>query len=353
MFRYLSRALLLAVVGGLGAACVSPKVPGVKVDAVQADIVFGVEQPAVGEVPPPTAVEVPDARQGGVAPDLRVPFRNRIPDRFSNVQYDVAPSDADCPTAPPTEAPDVVAPDNASAPPAEGLYTWKRSGNQTVVVQGTSYDSPISGFEHRLVRALDKISDTRWTFEVVQPDLSGATLVTTYAVNTDPTEVEDPTTGGRGVTAPKVGQTTRAGEPLRGLTLERQEYYDGNGILVGEFDPVDPILLAPLPVLSGETWTSVGIDSRSGQTIRVDGVMARRESVDACGSRLDAWLSDMTVAYSGTSETTRELDLFVSTELGGLPIGERISETSGDGGSLDAFFSIGQRDPDPVPEDSR
>ncbi|MFZ6003523.1 MAG: hypothetical protein ACOYXM_06255 [Actinomycetota bacterium] len=350
MSRHRSRALLAVVLAAVVSACVSPGEPGVNVDTVQADIVFGVEQPPVGEVPPPTATGGPPSN-GGLAPELRVPFFNRVGSRFSNVQYTVPSSDADCPTASPTEAPDVVAPDNASEPPAAGLYVWQRSGEQTVVVEGASYKSTISGYENRLVRAVDKISETRWTFELVQPDLSGATLVTTYAVNTDPTEVENPTTGNRGVAAPYVGQTTRAGEPLRGLTLERQEYYDGNGILVGEFDPADPVLLAPLPVLSGETWTSVGVDPRSGQTIRVDGIMSRRESVDACGSRLDAWLSDMTVTYSGDSETVRQLDLYVSTELGGMPIGERISESSNDGGKLDAFFEIGQRDPDPAPEE--
>lgn len=346
-----STLLALVAVGGLSAACVSPGKPGVTVDAIQADIVFGVEKPLVGEVPPPTA-STGGSDLGSIVPDLRVPFRNRVSDRFSNIQYTVNSSDAACPTAPPTEAPDVVAPDNASSPPAEGLYLWQRSGTRNVVVQGASYTSPISGYESRLVRAVDKISATRWTFEVVQPDLSGATLVTTYAVNTDPTEVENPTTGNRGVAAPYVGQTTRVGEPLRGLTLERQDTYDGNGILIGTFDPADPVLLAPLPVLSGETWTSVGVDPRSGQTIRVDGIMSRRDSVDACGTRLDAWLSDMTVTYSGSQETVRELDLFVSTELGGMPIGERISEKSNDGGTIDAFFEIGQRDPDPVPEES-
>lgn len=325
----------------------SPKSAGLKVNAIQADIVFGVELPEVGEVPPPTAAGLPGE---SVVPDLRVPFRNRIPDRFANVGYTIVPSSQACPTAPPTEAPDVIAPDNASAPPAAGLYVWKRNGTQKVVVQGTTFDSPIVGLETRLVRSVDKISATRWTFEVAQPDLSGATLITQYAVNTDPVEVGNPATGGRGVAAPYVGTTTRAGEPLRGLTLERQQYYDGNGLLIGEFNPVDPVLLAPFPVLSGDTWNSVGVDPRTGQTIRVDGLISRREAVDACGSRLDSWLSDMTVTYSGTSQTVRNLDLFVSTELGGMPIGERYTESSADGSSIDAFFQIGQRDPSPVPE---
>ncbi len=339
---------LLAAIGALSTACVSPDEPGVRVNAVQADIVFGVELPAVGEVPPPTAAVGTFPGEGG-ASDLRVPVLDPAPDREGNIDYTVSAPAPTCPTAPPTEAPDVVAPTNASGPPAAGLYTWKRSGKLIAVVQGTSHDIAISGFESRLVRAVDKISDTRWTYEVAQPDLSGATLVTTYAVNTDPIEVGNPATGSRGIAAPYVGQTTRAGEPLRGLTLERQDYYDGNGVRIGTFDPIDPVLLAPLPVLSGETWTSVGVDPASGQTIRVEGIMARRASVDACGSRLDAWLADLTVTYSGAAETVRELDLYVSTELGGLPIGERISETSNDGSSLDAYFEIGQRDPDPPP----
>lgn len=338
---------LLVAFGALAAACVSPKDPGVRVDAVQADIVFGVDLPEVGEVPPPTAG---DSVSDG-PPDLNVPFRNDVPDRFENIDYTVRPSTDACPTAPPTEAPDVVAPANASAPPAAGLYTWRRTGDQVVVVDGTKYENKISGLETRLVRAVDRISETRWTFEVAQP-LAAATLVTTYAVNIDPIEAEDPQTGSRGVTVPYVGQNTRAGEPLRGLTLERQDYYDAKGIRIGAFDPVNPILLAPLPVLSGESWVSVGVDPLTGQTIRVEGIMSRRESVDACGQRLDAWLADLTVTYSGDSETVRHLELFVSTELGAMPIGERISEESADGSRLDVLYEIGQRDPDPAPEGS-
>lgn len=347
--RWCERILGLGALAIVTAACVSGKAPGVRVDAVQADIVFGVEKPPVGEVPPPTVAGI--AGDDG-SPDLRVPFRNQIPNRFSNVQYTVSPGTSACRDAPATAAPAVIAPANASAPPAAGLYTWRRSGKATVVANGSSYDQPISGLERRLVREVKKISDTRWTFDVAQPDLSGATLVTSYAVNTNPTEVGNPATGSRGVAAPYVGETTRAGEPLRGLTLHRQAYYDGNGTLIGDFSPADPVLLTPLPILSGDTWTSVGVDPRSGQTIRVDGIMARRESVDACGTRLDAWLADLTVAYSGASSTTRKLGLHVSTELGALPIGERISESSADGSKVEAFFQIGQRNPDPEPKAS-
>lgn len=347
--RWCRRILVLVALAVTSAACVSGKAPGVRVDAVQADIVFGVEKPAVGEVPPPTAAGL--AGDDG-SPDLRVPFRNQIPSRFSNVQYTVTAASSECRDAPATAAPAVIAPDNASAPPAAGLYTWRRSGKATVVVDGSPYETPITGLERRLVRKVTRISDTRWTFDVAQPDLSGATLVTSYAVNTDPIEVGNPVVGSRGVAAPYVGETTRAGEPLRGLTLHRQAYYDGNGTLVGDFSPADPVLLTPLPILSGDKWTSVGVDPRTGQTIRVDGIMARRESVDACGTRLDAWLADLTIAYSGASNTTRKLGLHVSTELGGLPIGERISESSADGTTIEAFFQIGQRDPEPEPKAS-
>ena len=41
--RWCDRVLLLGALAVAGAACVSGRAPGVKVDAVQADIVFGVD----------------------------------------------------------------------------------------------------------------------------------------------------------------------------------------------------------------------------------------------------------------------------------------------------------------------
>jgi hypothetical protein len=344
VFRHRSRrfALVIVAVASLAAACANSDPPGLTVDAVQADIVFGVETPEVGEVPPPTGVPGdagnPDAADGS----LRVPFRNTLPDRFSNVSFTVPPGEAaeECPSAPITETPDTAAPDNASAPPAGGLYRWQRSGTQKYTIDGTAYESAISGLETRLVRAVDASSDTRWTFEVVQPDLSGATLVTTYSVNTAAVQ--------RGAAAPYIGNTTRAGEPGRGLSLERMEFYDGNGVLVGEFDPPAPMLWFPLPVLSGDTFTSVGVDPKSGQSMRLQGQVARRESIDACGERLDAWLVDGSLSIAGAETVTRELHYYVATGMGAMIIGERIKETS-ELGTLDVFYEIGQRVPDPEP----
>jgi hypothetical protein len=343
VFRHRSRfAIGLVAVASLASACAKSDPPGLTVDAVQADIVFGVETPVVGQVPSPSATPAeagnPDAANGS----LRVPFRNTLPDRFSNVSFTVPAGKADeeCPTAPVTETPDVAAPDNASAPPAGGLYKWQRNGVQKFTVDGTDYQSAITGLETRLVRQVTKISDTRWSFEVVQPDLSGATLVTTYSVNTAAVQ--------RGAAAPYVGNTTRAGEPGRGLSLERLQYYDGNGVLVGEFDPSAPMLWFPLPVISGDTFTSVGVDPKSGQSMKLDGQIARRESIDACGERLDAWLVDATLTIGGDTSATRELHYYVATEMGSMIIGERIKETSSQG-TLDVFYEIGQSVPDPEP----
>ena len=54
--------------------------------------------------------------------------------------------------APQVSFPDVVAPGNASAPPPEGIWRWKRSGKQVLKLQGTTIEMPLAGFEARAVQ---------------------------------------------------------------------------------------------------------------------------------------------------------------------------------------------------------
>jgi hypothetical protein len=332
-----------------GTACVKPNDPGVRVDSVAADIVFGVEEPAVGAVPPPTA-DVYDPNSGVTDVGLNVPFRNKIPDRFKNVAFGVTPEEAAagaCPDAPVGSAPSEVAPENAKGLPGEGLYRFKVRGTQTFTVNGQDIKTPISAFEPRIIRAVEKPEDTRWTYEMVSPNGDGGVKVTSFDVNTKPTQ--------RQVNPPYVGENpVRAGEPNVGVTVTRIQYYDGNGNQQGEFNPATPLVYLPLPVLTGEGFNSVGVDPKSGQTIRITGEVKTRQSVDACGSLVDGWLVSLDITDSEGGPRTEEV--VISTGMGGLLTSDRIQQTIvGPTASqtIDLTYSLGQVTPSTVPDSNQ
>jgi hypothetical protein len=334
MSRRSSELAALAAVGVLAAACASAAPVRVGVEALQADIVFGVDlEPS----PPPAERPVaPRAASYGVAPGIAyaVPGGGR----FDDVSFLVpAGAPGECPEANIGASPALAAPLNATDPPAEGLYRWQRSGTTTSVVDGTRYTTELSGLEQRVVRDVEHQSATRWTYETVRPQ-GGFALVERYSVNTAPVErsVNNPT-----------ATPVRTGEPNRGLVLLAQELYDANGRLQSSFDPVGGILLLPLGVVPGDSWRSVAVDSRSLASVVFEGMVSKRQAVDACGTMLDGWLVQGTMTRSG-DEPVEQLELVVSPELGALIISQHVT-SEGPDGSVDALYEIGQRTPDPAP----
>ena len=122
---------VLAVVGAALAvtSCASAGHPGVRVDAIQANIVFGVEQAAPGEVAVPGAP--PGAGQSSPPPPLRVPSGHGIACELPGGAVQ-----SSCLQAPIGSAPSAPAAENASQPPAAGLYRYKVSGTETVSTNG-------------------------------------------------------------------------------------------------------------------------------------------------------------------------------------------------------------------------
>ncbi len=348
MSRRRSSPLLLITALALAAtACVSPDDPGVRVDAVQADIVFGVEEPEVGAVPPQTPDVYVDPNAAGDVPLLQVPFRNKIPDRFQNVAFGVTPEQAAagaCPDAPVGEAPDTIAPINAENRPAEGLYRYKVRGTSTFTVNGQDITTALSTYEPRIIRAVTETADKRWTYEVVSPNGDGGVIVTTFDVNAGAVQ--------KSAGTPYVGENPiRTSEPNSGVTLTRIQYFDGNGNQEGEFRPLTPLVYMPMPVLPGESFTSAGIDPKSGQTIRIGGETLTRKSVDACGELIDGWLVKLDITDSAGGNRIQEV--VISTDMGGLVISDRVQRTIVGATATqktDITYSIGQTTPTAVPD---
>jgi hypothetical protein len=199
----------------------------------------------------------------------------------------------------------------------------------------------VLGFESRQVRNIVRISPTEFTYETVQTDTTfGAStvIVTTWQVRTDPLRQDIDAVVTRG----------RVGEPERGLALKQVRRFTHDGKLIGSFSPVPAVLYLPLPVVESDTWTSVGTDPTTGQSLQHQGAMAGRARVDACGDVVDGWKIRSTETFSGEQTSTRDYEYIVATQLGGVLISEKINSTTPQG-TLDAVFSLGQLEPDPLP----
>lgn len=393
MFRHRSNRTAAALVGvALAAtACASTGEPGVEVQALQADVVFGVELPAAEDPVPSPSQLVPEEPEDRAFDDgsVTIPFRNRIPERFQDIPFRTpAPQVADCPTAPIGASPSEAAPEEVGTLPPEGMYSWKRDLSVSQTLEGVDIVTRKTGFENRIVRDVEVVGEgtdptgdggQQYTYQTVRPDGFGQVLVESFRVNTEPIErgansnvdtegvIQNAEDAARnnGVPAeiPDEAQEqvpnpnrVRVGEPNRGLILTEQQVYDGNGVAVGSFAPSPPALLLPLPVEVGDAWTSTSTDPGSGQTMRISGEVNERETVDACGTLLDGWRAELEVTIASADGTVqRTTELIVSTSLGAMIIGERSHEEGTDAAgrpvTIDAEYGIAQTEPDPVPED--
>jgi hypothetical protein len=366
-------------------ACVEPDAPGVGVQKLAADIVFGVKPPSP-DVPPPNLAPgtagpgdavtyVPPVSFTGPPSDIPAPRAPRTPNARLPRLTPLASPKSPCPPAALTAFPAQEAGLVVEGRPAEGLYRWKRKGTQTVAnLPGVKL--PIDGFEQRLVRNVVKVSDTEYTFETIQPELAGGiTTISTFKVKTDapsrsattPVAPPDPNHPTLPVTPP-VPPPTRppgtpelptppgtvtVGDPERGISLLKLQRVDAQGNS-SELTFSPAVLYLPLPVQPGEQFTAVGIDARTGSVLQHQARVLRRERVDACGDIVDGWAVESTQTFSGSTETSppRTYRYIIAPQLGGIIVSEEIHVTSPQG-QTDAVFTLGQLRPTPPPAEVR
>ncbi len=335
--------VLVALFGLVAAACGDQAEPTVRLQNVQADIVFG-------EIQPPNVAAPANQTTGplGQADDFaevdEFDFgdeddKAHLRGRFQPPPRPIEP----CPPAALTEFPDKEASLNVEGKPAVGLYRWVRSGEQTLTAAPT-LKIPISGFEKRLIRAVKAENNTTFTFETVQSEMgSGQIVVTRYRVKTAPTQQ-------------RVGPTdVRVGEPDRGIAIYEIERLDPKtGASVSTFTPNPPVLILPLPIVPGEAFEGVGFDATNGGSLRIQGSVRKRQQVDACGEVIDGWLVEGTRTSSGLSpgsSASQPYHYIVATQLGG-PIIQEYLESQDSQGSAKVTFRVGQIVPDPLPADT-
>jgi hypothetical protein len=325
--------VVLALAGLVTAACGEQAEPTVRLQNVQADIVFGEIEPPKPAAPANTTVGPADFSEDVAEVDEfefddKSDVLRRIPPR--------AAAPEPCPPAALTEFPDKEASLNVEGTPAVGLYRWVRSGEQTVAAAPT-LKLPIGGFEKRLVRGFKQESPTTFVFETVQNEFGGTQIVVTrYRVKKAPTQQ-------------RVGPTdVRVGEPDRGISIYEIERFDSKtGASVSTSSYTPPVLVLPLPIVPGESFEGVGIDPADGSTLRIQGSIRKRQQVDACGEVIDGWLVEGSRTFSGGAP--QPYNYIVATQLGGHIIQEYLESTSTTGTSK-VTFRTGQKVPDPLPE---
>lgn len=318
------------------AACVHQGPPPVGVRALQANLVFSAAPPP--PAPPaiaPVAPLTPSTGPTDISVDL-----GPINDQPVYKLRPALPPPAVCPTAAQNAFPAEEATANSRGTPAAGTYRWKRSGTyQLNLAPGATLST--TGFEGRLIRNVQSqaADGSQYTFETVQPDLRGDTVITgwqvkTAALSATPQELT--------VQAPNIG------DPERGLALKSQTVVGPDGKTKHQYTFTPAVLFVPLPVQPGESFQGVGVDPSSGETLTVDGAVDRHERIDACGEIVDGWQINTNETFSGSESQPATYNYLVATQLGTMIIGEHIDTTTADGHFV-LDYTVGQTTPDPLP----
>jgi len=99
------------------------------------------------------------------------------------------------------------------------------------------------------------------------------------------------------------------------------------------FLPDEPLRLLQLRAERGITWTDTGTDPGSQSTATVNGLIADKARVNACGQPVEAWKSVVTQrTVTPDQDVTATRTLFFATGYGGLLVGETVSFTGTAGG---------------------
>jgi hypothetical protein len=336
--RRLVPAALAAVVvlGG----CVQQKPAGIKMQSLQADIVFAVAEDKA--VPVPVA---PVGQQGGeeLPDELELPPFLEPTKRPRTLTTVPAKAKELCPAATTASVLEGEAPLDIPAPPIPGRYLER-------VVQKKVDGTSSTAFTQIAVTDVSKVNDStrpnpsdtthpipvkEFTFKVAQPsETAGQIKVTSYKV----------LTGGYGlsVAAPVAGvpnlsattgvpvenvplpQSYGGGVPDRGLTITKVEELDATtGNTIGDpFQPATPVQLLPMTTIvnPGENFQSAGTDPTTGATMAVQGAILDRQEVDVCGKLVEGFKVTTNLAYSGpgTSPVQTSYEYVVLTGYGAL-----------------------------------
>ncbi|HEX7165720.1 MAG TPA: hypothetical protein VF230_01945 [Acidimicrobiales bacterium] len=310
----------------LTAGCVKQDDPGLEMVALDADIVFGIEAaPAAVE---PVGFVAP--RPVEQRPALEPPAVEELPELTPRIPQPVLPPPPAgakflCPTAGLGEFP-ASAPVDVTTTPKIGTYLW-RPGPPTLV-ETSHFDVKPSDLFSRIVFNVSPVNETADPSDPTNPDAkirSFTYQMATYSGSSVTLDTYRVVSGGiyTSVGAINFGPSFYTGQPDRGVSLVSRDVIE-NGRVVASFSPSTPVLLLPLPAISGSTFQSVSYDPVYGTTYMIYGEVKQRARVDACGKEVDGWEVVAQTALRDPRDgptappRTANLRYFVATGAGGL-----------------------------------
>lgn len=351
-FRPIATGLLVSLAF---TACVQQEPPGVTVQAVSADIAFGmpVDDEIPTPVPPPTLLRLPPLTPSipaSTIPPSPPPLPTAVP----------LP---DCPVAGLNDFPEEPAATNVEPDrrPAEGSYTWYARG--TVRLAELAFEPlPFEQPYEVEVFGVEAVSDQQFSYWTRSEGRLGVTVERKWQIRTDgvsvgpadlPYEVPGVDPDGDGNPDVTTDDLPTVGEPDRGLSLVEVHYYDQDEREIGRgFVPTVPLLLLPLPARVGEEFSALTTDPVSQQQWGfTDAEVLPVERVDACGDVVEGYAVQGTLQFvdSEGSPTTTNPDgyrIVVIPQMGGLVALEHTSVGLEQAEGYTITDTIGQLEPD-------
>lgn len=331
MFRFrLDRGVLILVLAALTATgCVKQNDPGVAIDKVQARLVFGIKE----ETP-----IAPSAAQAALELPADDPFDNGLLDLdFEGDDDFVIPPPQDdrdemCPQPEPGAGVKVPAQNFVGETrPKEGIYIYRQT--HRVTLEDGSEEVVRDQFVPRALRKVTKVNDTTFTYETLDPGPDDTTIVTVWQVKEEPPPVDPPI-------PPAGANPPRTGGPERGLVMKKRYVLDSTGTQSGDyraFDAEAGLLILPLKVTPGESFTSVATDRRSLDTYTANQEVRSIRRHNACGELTDGWHVFSTQTFTSSANDPGEfpdavIDYIIGTQFGAMVVWDEVA-FDGEGGT--------------------
>lgn len=244
--------------------------------------------------PPPSVVSLPP-------PPFTSPTHEDPPD--------LLPSPAACPTPDPLAAPALEAPSTIGKPPVAAAYLFDNVGTYSV----SGANARRGSFPARTLRVygnVKAISAVSFDYDVSEL-IGDTTTTTTYRVLND--ELAPP--------------------PGKGLYLVKLSYRRSDG-KPAQFAPIQPILLAALPLLRGAASDQRGIDPQTQTVMTFTTTIEGKARVYACGVALDTWTVHLTkgVLTSPSQDLQFDATYQLGTQFGGIVLADAVAFTGTDNG---------------------
>lgn len=343
----LALPLLFAIVAAACGDGGDSAAPGVGVRKVAADISFGLkatQDKAGADVTGPTDIgtDLGPAEEVALS-DTPSQLGRRRPTPFVRLS-------PPCRAATVNDNPARAAGIYSDTLPDEGLYRWKRGGEEELTaLKGQVY--PIEGFETRWLRNVEAKSDNVnpannvknlvYTYEMLVPNryIQGVTVLE-FQVKTNAEAQREVNV--------QVGPRARTGEAERGLVLKRKTDIYGSGNRV-EYDyTASGLLFLPLPVSPGEEFSSTAVNARNVQeSTTYSATVGTKVQIDACGDLVEGW--EVKGDLVDPDGEVTEYNLVVATQYGVVIIQESQSWED-QTGKFRPVYTLGQVSPTKVEE---